>query len=292
VNSTFGRLLIWGVVVGVLCVLASVFDVDELDEPRRPLPPTERGRAWLDKEPATPPAGRTPQEPTMDVIVEDGELGGEDVIGTAFLVGPNLWVTAAHVLADCKAGYIRIQGRWRRVTEMRLHQAADVAILRTAAEETPPVLALTDRAPVLDQDGFHVGYPHGTPATVYTRFIGLTRIRGGKPGTPIEQGWVWAEIRRVPDTVMGLLGGLSGGPQVDRTGAVQGVTILHSERSGRLTTAPMRRVREIVPSGVEHSVLGGGNIGPDDFARHGEQARRSGAVSLVFCSASGSTRPR
>ncbi|HYC66205.1 MAG TPA: serine protease [Reyranellaceae bacterium] len=290
-NDTVKRLLVWAVIIGVLYGASAIFDSAEFAQPRRPLPPDEGGGAWLRRTPAAAPQGRTPTDPLFDTIVEELGPVKEDVIGTAFVVAPNLWVTAAHVLEPCTTSYVRIQGRWRRVTEAKAHPAADVAILRTEATERPPTVGMTDRLPVLDQEGFHVGYPQGVPSTVYTRMIGLTRIRAGKPGTPIEQGWVWAELERVPATT-GTLGGLSGGPQVDRTGAVQGVTILHSERTARVTTTPMRRIREVVPAEVPPVVAGGSNIGRLDFAQHGEQARQSGAVSLVFCSASGRTRPR
>ena len=277
-SDTLKRLLIWAVIVVVLYGGSTIFDMSDFAEPRRPLPPEADGGAWLRRTPAAIPQGRTPTDPVFDTIVEESGSVKEDVIGTAFLVGPNLWVTAAHVLEPCTTAYVRIQGRWRKVSEAKAHPAADVAILHTdaAAPERPPTLGMTDRLPVLDQEGFHVGYPQGVPSTIYTRMVGLTRIRAGKPGTPIEQGWVWAELDRSPAGA-GTLGGLSGGPQVDKTGAVQGVTILHSERTGRVTTTPMRRVREVVPSGIVQVGGGGSNIGRQDFAEHGEQARQSGA---------------
>src|SRR6185503_11119315 len=103
---------------------ASTFlDLSDFAAPRRPVPPPgEGGTLWVDATPAPAPSGRTPGEPTMDTIVEGSGADGEDVIGTAFLVAPDLWVTAAHVIEECTAGYIRIQGRWRKVTEARKHE--------------------------------------------------------------------------------------------------------------------------------------------------------------------------
>ena len=289
--GSIGRLLLWAVIVAVLYGASTFFDADDLSGPRRPLPPPQEGSGpWLPKTPALPPAGRTPSTPSMDLVIEDDARGGGDTIGTAFLVAPNVWVTAAHVVENCATAYVRIQGRWRQVRKADKHGVADVAVLQTDATEAPPVLGVTDRLPVLDQDGFHVGFPQGVPSTVYTRFVGLTRIRG-KPGTPVEQGWVWAERERQPAT-SGTLGGLSGGPQVDRTGAVQGVTILHAERIGRVTTTPVRRVREILPETVPHVLTGRASIDWRDFAQQGEQARAVSAVVQVFCSATGRTRPR
>jgi serine protease Do len=283
------RFLLWLVIVGILYAVSTLFELENLSEPRRPLPEPQGG-VWLDTTPAPAPSGRTPTAPNMDLYVEESGKGGEDVIGTAFLVGPNTWVTAAHVIEHCTTAYVRIRTTWRKVTEAKSHSQADVALLRTDTTDRPPMLGVTDRLPVLDQEGFHIGYPQGVPSSVYSRMVGLTRIRAGKPGTPIEQGWVWAELERTAGTT-GSLGGLSGGPQVDRTGAVQGVTILHSERTGRITTTPIRRVREVLPAEVANVPTGGANITRQDFARHGDQARGIGTVALVFCSATGRTRP-
>ena len=156
-NDTIKRLLIWAGVVAVLYAASMFFEAEDFSGPRRPMPPEEEGGAWLNKPPAEPPAGRTPTVPSMDLTVENSSADGEDVIGTAFLVAPNVWVTAAHVLEECAAGYVRIQGRWRKVSGSKKHPVADVALLTTDAPEKPPTLGITDRPPVMDQDGFHIG---------------------------------------------------------------------------------------------------------------------------------------
>lgn len=255
-SDVLKRLLLWAVIVLALYGASNFFDAEDFSGPRRPVPPEEGGGAWLKTEPALPPSGRTASEAFMEMTIEESSHDGDDVIGTAFLVAPNVWVTAAHVLEECTTAYVRIQSRWRQAGETAKHPSADVAILKTSARERPPVLGVTDRLPVIDQDGFHVGFPQGVPSTVYSRFIGLTRIRAGRPGTPLEQGWAWVEQDRQPTTT-GTLGGLSGGPQVDRTGAVQGVTILHAERTGQIVTTPTRRVCEVVPETVPHAETGG-----------------------------------
>jgi serine protease Do len=290
VSSTLQRLLLWLVIVGSIYAIQALFslDVDRFEEPRRPLPPGTE--AWSSRTPAAPPAGRTPTEPLYEMWVEEnGEVG--DSIGTAFLVGPQTWITAGHVLESCASAYVRIQGRWRPFTRFAIHPVADVAVGTTDAPEKPPQIELTGRLPVLNQEGYHFGYPQGRPTSVYTRFVGMARIRQGRPGTPIEQGWVWAEQERAPSG-LGPLGGISGGPQVDRTGAVQGITVLHSERSARLTTTPVFRAREVLPEGFPVVAAGPTSIDRIDYASQGARVRDTGAVSLVFCSVSGRTRPR
>src|SRR5262249_325084 len=99
------------------------------------------------------------------------------------------------------------------------------------------------------------------------------------------------EQAREPDST-GMLSGMSGGPQLDRTGAVEGVTVAHSARTGKIVTTPVSRVREVVPGTVPHVRIGGGSIHADNYGSIGRGVRDSGAVSLVFCSSSGFTAPR
>ncbi len=289
-GSTLGRLFIWIVIVGAIYAIHSLTSLDQarFEGPRRPLPPGTE--AWSNTRPASPPVGRTPTEPHYEMWIEEsGQVG--DSIGTAFLVAPETWITAGHVLEGCTTAYVRVQGRWRPFTRFAIHPVADVGVATTTTREEAPRIGLTDRLPVLNQEGFHFGYPQGRPTSVYTRFVGMARIRQGRPGTPIEQGWVWAEQERAPSGY-GPLGGISGGPQVDRTGAVQGVTVLHSERSARLTTTPVFRVREVLPDGFPTVATGQASIDRADYASQGTRVRDIGTVSLVFCSISGRTRPR
>ncbi len=287
-NATWQRFAIWIGAVVAISLVVKMFDLDELSMPRRPLPEGEG--AWIKSDPGTIPEGKTIEEAAFEFRVASEHVMGDDVNGTAFAVSPEVWVTAAHVVDDCRAAYVRVHGRWRRMQGFATHENADVAILKSAAGNAPPVLGITDRLPVLDQDGFHVGYPQGKPSTVRSKFLGMARLSRSKVRHAPEMGWVWAEIERSPDST-GSLGGISGGPQADRTGAVQGVTVAHAPRTGRIITTPVSRVREVVPEAVPRIVSGGANITADNYAREGEHARTAGSIALVFCSASGETRP-
>jgi serine protease Do len=290
-SDTLKRFLLWIAIVAALYAIAKIAQVEDLDGPRRPLPPpSAQPPAWSNPTPASPPAGRTPERPAFDISVQETTVQG-DSIGTAFQVAPRTWVTARHVVDTCKRSFIRVQGKWQEVQSVRMHEVADVAVIVSSQPDNAPQIGLTDRFPVTDQEGFHYGFPRGIPSSLYTRFVGMARIRPGRPGTPIVRGWVWAEQARSPSS-SGSLGGMSGGPQVDRTGAVQGITVLESERAGRVTTIPSHRAKELLPAQVSYVPAGGTTITPRDYAQHGTQVRDSGAVALVFCSFMGNTRPR
>lgn len=297
-SDTLKRLLLWLAIVTALYAIAKLVEVKDLDGPRRPLPPPRPSQpqdppappAWSNATPSRPPVGRTPEQPAFDILVQESAVQG-DSIGTGFQVAPQTWVTAKHVMESCTRSYIRVQGKWQEIQSVRMHDLADVAVITSPLPDGAPRVSLTDRLPVMDQDGFHYGFPQGIPSSVYTRFVGMARIRPGRPGTPIVRGWVWAEQERAPSST-GTLGGISGGPQVDRTGAVQGITVLHSERAGRVTTTPVQRAKELLPPQVAYAAAGGTTITPADYAQHGSRVRESGAVALIFCSLKGKTRPR
>ena len=290
-SDTLKRFLLWIAIVAALYAIAKIVEVKDLDGPRRPLPPpSAQLPPWSSPTPASPPAGRTPQRPAFDISVQETTVQG-DSIGTAFQVAPQTWVTARHVVDTCKRSFIRVQGKWQEIQSVRMHDVADVAVIMSSQPDNAPQISLTDRLPVMDQEGFHYGFPRGIPSSLYTRFVGMARIRPGRLGTPIVRGWVWAEQARSPSS-SGSLGGMSGGPQVDRTGAVQGITVLESERTGRVTTTPSQRAKELLPPQVSFVAAGGTTITPGDYAQHGIQVRDSGAVALVFCSFKGNTGPR
>lgn len=284
------RLGIWLVIALAVSVLISLFSDDGavFEAPRRPLP-ADPQRAWVAYPPAAPPRGQVSRAPMADLDVEESHWT-DDVIGTAFAVGPHLWVSAGHVFEACTKSYIRARGKWLPVRSVTFHPTADLAVVHTGTEVQPPVIGVTDRLPVLDQDGFHYGYPQGEPGSIHTRFIGEARIRAGKPGSPIERGWVWAERSRTFEE--GSAGGISGGPQVDRTGAVQGVTILEWPRRSRIVTAPSEKMREILSDDVHPIDAGGTSIDSYNYAKHGDQVRGSDAVAFVLCSLTGKTKLR
>jgi hypothetical protein len=283
-----------GIRLGLLLVGATVvsmgigyFSDTDLNGPRRPLPDSI-DRAWIQYPPAAAPSGEKSGEVMAELKVLEDHWS-DDVVGTAFAVGPHTWITAGHVLEACTKAYVRVHRKWLPFTDWTFHPTADVAIAHTGGADQPPVIGVTERLPVMGQDGFHYGFPHGKPAEVRSQFIGEARLRPERIGKPVESGWVWAEQERTaPD---GSLGGISGGPQVDRTGAVQGVTILEWPRRGRVVTAPMARMKDLMPDTIHAVDSGGTSIDALNFTRHGTQVRGTNAVSFVYCSLDGKTKP-
>jgi S1-C subfamily serine protease len=327
-------LLLWLVIVAGLAGLYKVIPQDVREEGRRPVPPEATRPAPPATQPpaaapgpptlppATPPelppepksrhpsasgteppvtrrepeqGGVAPSLPGYDFImtVSKDEPRANDGAGSAFaLNATGIWLTAAHVVDDCKAVWVLRDGDWRAATAVRMHPTADIAVIRAA--ETGPTITLGPPGnPAPGADAFHVGYPQLKPAQVHSRYIGRARIERPQRGMPPEPGHVWVEVARAPD-FDGSLGGLSGGPAFDRSGRVVGITILESSRRGRVTTAPVDRVLDLmVKIGVQAKP---GNstarFDPATFQQTGDTVRAVGTVTHVFCSWQGNTRPR
>lgn len=221
-----------------------------------------------------PPASAN--DPVIDIAATPARSA--DAIGTAFVLDRGVWGTARHVTLDCARVYVHLGGRWMVASEVRMHRSADVAVLRT--EKTGgPALVASDRPLYLQQDGFHVGYPKGKPASIHSRLIGRTMIRW--PGSDqTEPTLTWAEVARERD-FEGELGGISGGPVMDAEGRLIGVTIASSVRRKRITTSLVGSLAQVAPA-----MPRGGQAAKIDAASFSETAaklRGADTVTMAYC---------
>lgn len=189
---------------------------------RRPLPaPSEEG-VWLDIKPKTGSGS-----------------------GTAFAVGPGLWLTARHVIDGCRR--IGLQTEPRRATRVSgqplLHPNADMALLTVALPGRP--LPVSDREPAVGAVGYHYGYPGGTAGMVVSTMMGSTVLHSRGRYSIDEPALVWAERER-RDIAPGSLGGISGGPVLDDSGRLVGSSVAGSPRRGRVYSTVPRTLEEIL----------------------------------------------
>ena len=218
--------------------------------PRRPDPAPDVGalwdaetRAWLSQAPAPNPNASNQWQGIAPNSVVDIPRGRRSGSGTAFAVAPGKWLTARHVIDGCDDLGLQIgERRAIRVTGVRNHQSADVALLTTRDSPAPFPLA---RATVEGDDGYMVGFPAGRPGAVHGRKIGLTTLRERGRYSTRERAGVWAERTRVPDR-FGSLGGLSGGPLFVANGEIGGVVLAEEPRRGRVIAAEPATMRSLV----------------------------------------------
>ncbi|MFC7049389.1 S1 family peptidase [Emcibacter nanhaiensis] len=263
-------------------------------EPVPPMAPAPRPRTTPVPD-QTPPAGqgriRRPSPDSPVILIQAEEKKKNSIAtGTAFAVrNEGYWITARHVTEGCGRLLVMVNDRQAFAARvLAVHPTADVSLLSTA--KGFGALALRAERSEYDQEGFHFGFPRGEPGDVYSRLIGQSTMvtQGSRFGR--EPVLVWAEKIRNP-AVGGSLGGISGGPILDRQGHVAGIHVAGSVRRGRSYSSQPGAVLELMkgrglPSGrVTESATE--EILPDlnsrAFAQAGAFLRKKLIVAKVVC---------
>ena len=216
--------------------------------------------------------------------IETGEKGNST--GTAFAIRDDgVWLTARHVVDGCdQVGLVVGPRRAVRVSRVLSHPRADMAVLWTRT--TAPALAISAAPLRVRQSGYHFGFPQAEPGQVTSRLIGRRNMRSVGRYRHTEPVVAWSERRRVPNTES--LGGISGGPALNRSGEIVGVTVASSKRRGRvMTTAPvsLAQMLEMADVRPEGRPAAGLNANPSDanFTDYGTALRRQLTVAQVIC---------
>lgn len=210
-----------------------------------------------------------------------------DSQGTGFAISPDgLWLTAEHVVNGCDMVGLAISpGQADRVRQVFESEVSDAAAI---ADGLPSEIALPLAAevPQPGADGWHIGFPTGEPAVVHSRFIGMANAVRGRFG-PSQPILAWAELERIPEFDH-TLGGISGGPTLDRLGRVVGINSASSERRGRILTTHPAQARNLLraaglaaPGGTSAPIANTGQA-VERFAA----LYRAGAIRQVYCDVS------
>jgi S1-C subfamily serine protease len=184
--------------------------------------------------PSTPPnrtvlssAGVRKAEPSVVRVTADA--CGLGVEGSGFFVGPNLIVTAAHVVAG--ATNIEVDGV--DATVRAFDKTQDVAVLRRRFLGTEPPLLLAE--PRAGDDVAILGYPENGPFDA----------RPGRVGTTAEV-LLNGRLREVT-AISGLVRhGNSGGPVVNGNGQVEGMVFAARVTGGGGYAVPPDVIRSVL----------------------------------------------
>ena len=223
--------------------------------------------------------------PHINVIITGGSDRSHDSRGTGFLVGRDTWVTAAHVVSGCSAVYVKVGSEWRPASNVKTHAVADLAVFSARQDDRTKPLPISDRTPVAGDAAIHVGFAKGEFTAVGTHLSASANVRMASTGG-VSTGFVWAQ-EQGGDRRMN---GVSGGPQLDARGAVQGVTISYGNSSNgmRMTTAPISELQGFLPATAQKAPEGfeGFAVTPVNP----NQLRANGSVTSVLCATPASTR--
>ncbi|MCZ6860841.1 MAG: serine protease [Alphaproteobacteria bacterium] len=225
----------------------------------------------------------SPRDPSVRINIKP-RTGSSS--GTAFSIDRRgLWMTARHVVDGCPKIYVLTAPRkGLLVRRVYVHPTADIAMISTSRGS--PALTFAQSTLRLGMTGFHFGFPKGQPGAVQSALIGrrVMRVRGRyRTAEPVV---AWAERVRVPNTGGGL-GGISGGPALDRNGGVIGVTVAGTVRRGRVyTTAPVSIARAIRRAHMRLPTRGPSStkrVPENGFPAYGSQLRHRLTVAKVIC---------
>jgi len=209
-------------------------------------------------------------------------------IGTAFSISKDgVWITAKHVTSGCDQMILLVShNKGYLATDIIEHPSADVSIFRTKAGAIP--FQIESQVLNYNTEGFHFGYPRGKPGDVYSRLIGrrILNIRGAETGK--EPVLVWAEKRRFPDHHLSL-GGISGGPIVNKAGNMVGVHVAGSVRRGRAysslpeTVTHLIKRAELAAIKTQEEAQSKAHLTPQNFLVTGKALRKRLSVAKVIC---------
>ncbi len=259
-----------------LVVAAFVFVLFRIDQ-RHDAPPAI---------PDGPELGQVLPPPSVydpEVLVDVGPVSSG--LGTAFAISRDgWWVTARHVVDECdKVGIVVGRGAAVEVTDRRIAEFADLALLKTLRAPEALALDTSEQRLRVGQTAFHVGFPQGRSGEAASRLIGRETLIARGRYSFAEPVLAWAEIGRTGD-LSGSLAGMSGGPALAGNGQVIGVTVAESARRGRIyTAAPTSLLRLLRVENVTAEGEPAPRLTPDNYGEQSDNLRRGLAVAQVVC---------
>ncbi|HEY3918750.1 MAG TPA: serine protease [Stellaceae bacterium] len=270
-------LLVLVVLPQILANLPDSWSSSDEDQPPLPMP-TDRVRRPLPQ-----PSAEDPLSTVYDEPLESGEFS----YGTSFPIGAGIWLTARHVANEsCSRVVMAIAGRRVAASIAYIHPDSDLTLLKTAPVDAP-ALALESGALQETDTGYSFGFPGGKLGATQDELLGRARmsITGLTNGT--GPSLTWAEAKRFPDALRSL-GGMSGGPMLDRDGKIVGIMIAASLRRGRIdTVAPevlLATAKEYAPDNATQGAAASEVAGQDVALDKAAQAfSRNNQVAKTYC---------
>lgn len=136
--------------------------------------------------------------------------------GTGFLVGPDLVVTAAHLVRDASAISISFGRTSVNATTLGMNELADLALVRTETPVQGHQFEFRTTEPPIGSDVAALGFPLGRPFTL---------TRGTVSALNAEQKIGNRVLSNLIQTDAAINHGNSGGPLITQDGQVSGVVV-------------------------------------------------------------------
>ncbi|MEP6342294.1 MAG: serine protease [Maricaulaceae bacterium] len=217
----------------------------------------------------------SPLDPSILITIDKPRSG----TGTAFAINEEgLWLTARHVVDSCDRIALKVSDQRFLPVSAKIYRNVDLAVL-SGDWTRKPIRSDIHTPRFLGEYGFFFGFPQGNPGEVVGKLLGRGRMKVTGRYTSNESILAWAESGR-SNGLTGSLGGLSGGPVLDKDGEIIGVVTAESLRRGRVYTVAPRNLQTVIDENKDYKAR------PISLATYGLQAdeyRRNRQISQVVC---------
>ena len=208
--------------------------------------------------------------------------------GTAFYLGNNLWMTARHVINDCKEVYLKNDNKNSFIEKILIHPNSDLALF----SNNNLIPEKFEIGKEISKFVFSSGYPAGKPGDVALEFAGFMAMEA-RSYNILEKHSIYAVLEKNPRNLLSF-GGISGGPAFDSSGNINGVVVAEFTRRGLLGVVGIDQINWLLSASNNHSDFLNINsntefnlinleINRKNYLKKGAELRRNKSISKVIC---------
>ena len=208
--------------------------------------------------------------------------------GTAFYLGSNLWMTARHVINECKEVYLKNDNKNSFIEKILIHPNSDLALF----SNNNLIPEKFEIGKEISKIAFSSGYPAGKPGDVALEFAGFMAMEA-RSYNILEKHSIYAVLEKNPRNLLSF-GGISGGPAFDSSGNINGVVVAEFTRRGLLGVVGIDQINWLLSASNNHSDFLNINsntelnlinleINRKNYLKKGAELRRNKSISKVIC---------
>ena len=208
--------------------------------------------------------------------------------GTAFYLGNNLWMTARHVINECKEVYLKNDNKNSFIEKILIHPNSDLALF----SNNNLIPEKFEIGKEISKFAFSSGYPAGKPGDVALEFAGFMAMEA-RSYNILEKHSIYAVLEKNPRNLLSF-GGISGGPAFDSSGKINGVVVAEFTRRGLLGVVGIDQINWLLSASNKHSDFLNINsntefnlinleINRKNYLKKGAELRRNKSISKVIC---------